>query len=165
MKRIIYRIDGGISVIIPAPKSQRENETEVNWLKRVFDKATPNGTEYKDTDEILPDRRFRNAWSKGTIKAVEVAITKAKEQVLVELRAARDEELIKTDGLMTRVDEIGTQAEIEDMKSYRQKLRDLPVSINLEVIEDVQTLQNKFPEIISIESLKESGDLPVDYKE
>ena len=43
MRRIIYREDGGVSVITPAPKSKREDETEAEWLKRVFDKATPDG--------------------------------------------------------------------------------------------------------------------------
>jgi len=63
--RILYNQDGTIAVIHPAPKSRREDETESEWLKRVFDKATPEGAEYEDVDKSkLPQsREFRHAWT------------------------------------------------------------------------------------------------------
>lgn len=189
--RIIYRKDGGISVISPAPKSRRiisldgtklknpisldrfrfsledlnenkipyELESESEWLTRVFDKSTPGGVEYKDTNEISSDRRFRNAWVKGKMKAIEVDLSKAKEQVMGELRTARDKELTKTDGLMARANEIGSQTEIDELKTYRQKLRNLPVVINIEKITTTKDLQNQYPEIVIIENLKKKGKL------
>ena len=68
--RIIYREDGGVSVVYPAPKSRGKGETEEQWLERVFTKATPEGADYDDVDaSTLPQNRDdREAWegSKGT---------------------------------------------------------------------------------------------------
>ena len=152
MRRIVYREDGGVSVITPAPKSKREDETEAEWLKRVFGKATPEGSEYEDIDtktNPLPDRRFRNAWKKGLKNAVEVSLSKAKDQVLSEVRAERDKELTQTDGLMARANEIGTQAEIDELKAKRQRLRDLPATIGIEDITTVEELQAEYPETVT----------------
>lgn len=204
MKRIIYREDGGVSVITPAPKSRRmiinrdkmasdinrvreiymsyytpDNikvlmpeglilrllekdefkteflilEPEAEWLKRVFDKATPEGADFEEVDEginPLPSRRFRNAWSKG-IDGVEINLLKAKEQVMAEVRTVRDEELTKTDGLMARANEIGTPTEVDTLKIQRQKLRDLPADIGVKVITDVEKLEKKFPKQLTID--------------
>lgn len=62
--RVLYHSDKTVSIIYPAPKSKRENETVDQWLKRVFDKATPNGIEYDDIDNLeLPQtRENREAW-------------------------------------------------------------------------------------------------------
>lgn len=147
MKRIIYREDGGVSVIIPAPKSRQKGESEAKWLKRVFSKATPEGVKFKDVDTAinpLPNRRFRNAWSKGP-EGLEVNLIKAKKQVMSELRTARDKELFKTDGLMVRASEIGGQKEVDTLKSYRRKLRDLPATIGVEAITSVDELQAEYP--------------------
>ena len=83
MRRIIYREDGGISVIIPAPKSKREDETEAEWLKRVFDKATPEGAEFEDVgkDKIPQDREFRGAWTGKKGKGISVDKVKKLEMI------------------------------------------------------------------------------------
>jgi len=146
--RVLYRDDGGVSVVHPAPKSKREDETEEQWLNRVFTKATPDGLTFKDIDmktEPLPDRRFREAWSNGTNgNTIEVDLDKAKAQVLVELRRERDKGLVITDGLMAKENEIGTQEGIDALKVYRQKLRDLPTTVGIDKIATVQELQDKF---------------------
>ena len=83
MRRIIYREDGGVSVITPAPKSRRKDETEAEWLKRVFDKATPEGVEYEDVgkDKIPQDREFREAWIGNKGKGI--SIDKVKKQEMI----------------------------------------------------------------------------------
>jgi len=83
MRRIIYREDGGVSIITPAPKSKREDETEAEWLKRVFDKATPEGMEYEDVskDKIPQDREFRDAWTGNKGKGI--LIDKVKKQEMI----------------------------------------------------------------------------------
>ena len=154
MRRIIYRQDGGISIVIPAPKSRRKNESEQKWLDRIFNKMTPiNIIGFKDIDEKinpLPNRRFRNAWSKGS-RGIKVSLAKAKKQVLSEIRTVRDEELTRTDGLMARANEIGTQTEIDELKIYRQKLRDLPMKV--ENITTIKKLQEKYPKIATIQDM------------
>ena len=151
MQRIIYKEDGGVSVVIPVLKSKKQNESEKQWLKRVFDKATPEGASYKDTNEVLPNRRFRNAWQKGKANAVDVDLSKAKAQVLVEIREVRNKELVNTDGLMARATEIGTQKEIDDLKIQRQRLRDLPTAININTIITVEELELKFSKQLTID--------------
>ena len=87
MRRIIYREDGGVSVITPAPKSKRDNETEAEWLKRVFDKATPEGAEFEDVEDskIPQDREFRGAWTGKKGKGI--SIDKVKKQEMINAKS------------------------------------------------------------------------------
>ena len=87
MRRIIYREDGGVSVITPAPKSRRKDETEAEWLKRVFDKATPEGAEYEDVgkDKIPKSREFRGAWTGKKGKGI--SIDKVKKQEMINAKS------------------------------------------------------------------------------
>jgi len=86
MRRIIYREDGGVSIITPAPKSRRDNETEAEWLKRVFDKATPEGVEYEDVgkDKIPKDREFRDVWTGK--KGRGISIDRVKKQEIIDAK-------------------------------------------------------------------------------
>jgi len=89
--RIIKKQDNSISIIHPAIKSRRLDETEDKWLKRVFDKAiaTQNfkGLDYIDIDasELPNSREYRNAWelkgdkiSLNTAKVEEMDLKKSK---------------------------------------------------------------------------------------
>jgi len=77
--RIIYHADKTVAIIHPAPKSRREDETETQWLERIFDKATPKGIEYDDIDESeLPQtREDRDAWEGKKGNDITVNQTKA----------------------------------------------------------------------------------------
>lgn len=83
MRRILYNEDGTVSVIHPAPKSKRSGETEQQWLKRVFDKATPSGINYEDVpkENIPIDRTFRQAWTGEKGKGI--IINEVKKQQLI----------------------------------------------------------------------------------
>lgn len=52
--RIVYKPDKAIVIIYPAPKSKRLDETEEQWLERVFSKRSTrpdlNGLSYDDID-------------------------------------------------------------------------------------------------------------------
>ncbi len=66
--RIVSKIDGTIAIIHPAPNSKIQNETDSQWLIRVFNKAMVDelaGRPYVDMDvSLLPkSREFRNAWA------------------------------------------------------------------------------------------------------
>ena len=56
-RRILYKTDSGIAVIVPAPNSGLTTE-------EVARKDVPTGLPYKivDVSEIPSDRTFRNAW-------------------------------------------------------------------------------------------------------
>ena len=76
--RVIYHSDETVSVIYPAPKSQRINEARGDWLNRVFNEATPVGAEYEDVDSSeLPNRDTRDAWRGNKEIGVKVDVKKA----------------------------------------------------------------------------------------
>jgi hypothetical protein len=64
--RIIYpNNEGGISVLIPAPKFLAQLEgTETEKLIHIADKDLPSGTKYElvEDDYVPSDRSFREAW-------------------------------------------------------------------------------------------------------
>ena len=78
--RILYFADKRISVIHPAPKSKRSDETEEQWLGRVFAKATPEGVDFDDVEkDTLPNREFRSAWEGEKITGIKINPTKKRE--------------------------------------------------------------------------------------
>ena len=78
--RVLYK-QNSVNVIYPAPKSRLPNESEDVWLKRVFNKATPEGVEYEDMDssQLPPTREDRDAWEKKPGGGVQVNQQKAKQ--------------------------------------------------------------------------------------
>ncbi len=98
--RIVYRIDGGISVIHPAPNSRREGETEAEWYDRVFTKAMHHeleGCDYDDVDksEIPTDRKHRDAWTGGKGKGISIDATK-KAEIDAKKAEPTDKEMIES---------------------------------------------------------------------
>lgn len=92
--RIVYKPDKTVAVIHPAPKSKRKDETEEEWLERVFAKAMQGeleGLPYDDIDssELPQSREDRNAWEGEKGKGISVNTVKAeqirKEKKKVEL--------------------------------------------------------------------------------
>ena len=57
MKRIIYKRDDGVSILVPSPHWQ-------GTMDELAKKDVPTGKKYKivDTSTISSDRTFRNAW-------------------------------------------------------------------------------------------------------
>ena len=77
--RIIYNKDKTIQLIRPNPKSKLPKETDDNWLKRVFDKATSKGAIYEDLDtKELPNNAENTicAWEGEKGKGIIVNNTK-----------------------------------------------------------------------------------------
>lgn len=65
--RVFYRPNGEVAVAYPAPKAQRKDETEAQFLERVYRQAK-KGTDFKNSDykdmlvSELPPRTRRDAW-------------------------------------------------------------------------------------------------------
>lgn len=80
--RVIYKPDKTVSVVYPAPKSRRPDESEEEWLERVFSKAISH-PDFKDLpfDDLdhteLPSREDRDAWEGEKGKGVKVNQVKA----------------------------------------------------------------------------------------
>lgn len=148
-KRFPYRrTDGGISVIVPAPKSQRKGESESAWLGRIVKRTLDNATDVDvqlpmcEASE-LPSRRFRNAWREvaGLIK---VDIPEARNIRMVEIRSERDKKLDDADKKTAR--ELEQQGvNYPDWVTYKQALRDVPADIDLSGLNDEQSLSDFEP--------------------
>lgn len=73
-------------------------------------------------------RRFRNCWRLAG-GAVQVALPEARQLLLDELRAERNRRLLASDAERARLAEVGTKGEQAGLATYRQRLRDLPVTV------------------------------------
>ncbi len=107
--RIVYKPDGTVSVIHPVPKSRRPEETEADWLERVFAKTMQgsplNGLPFDDVDDTaLPvNRDDRDAWE-GTqgqgitinqVKADQIKVDKERTlKIDIEMRRMAEQNLI-----------------------------------------------------------------------
>lgn len=144
MKKIIYtRIDGGVSVVIPAPKAQLEKVlgplTEYRYKKHVEDRSIPVNAinvRYVNDSDIPTSREFRGAWVDSSSESkIDICCEKAKEVGLKRLREVRNVKLAKTDIDMTRALESNDAAVINTLKVERQALRN-----STEVLKNINTI-------------------------
>lgn len=144
MKKIAFtRPDGGVSVIVPAPKAQLPDESEADFMARVAQALPPDATDVAELD-TLPSRAYRNAWvlSGGQVQH---DMVKARGMKMVEIRAERDQRLAATDGIYLRAQEQNDTAELNRLKTVRQRLRDLPGTVALGSITDPDALSRFAP--------------------
>ena len=142
-KRIIFKkLDGSIVVRILAPKGRRLNELESEWIERVASKNVEEGDVRCDDclAKDLPKRYFRNCWRYSNRK-VDVDMPLARIQKMDEIREKRNKLLDDSDKEHLRLQAVGTAQEKQDMETYRQSLRDIPVNVDLESIKDSNSLE------------------------
>ena len=147
--RIIQRKDGGISIVHPAPKSKREDETEEQWLDRVFAKATPKRAIFEDIDKskVPLDRTFREAWTHNG-RGIEIDMPKAKAIHVERWRLARKPLLDALDVEYMRALEDGNTVKMAELKAKKQALRDV-TKIDLLVVTTPDELKKVWPEILN----------------
>lgn len=149
MKRVLYRDDGGVSVIIPAPKSRRKDETEEQWLERVFLKATPEGATFLDVedDQIPIDREYRNSWScdGSTIKH---DMVKARAIHKGKMRPARKPKLVALDVEYIMADESDDTIKKGIIADKKKALRDVTDMPEIELAQSIEDLRLAWPEIL-----------------
>lgn len=78
--RVVYKEDKTVAVIYPAPKSRQPEETEEEWLERVFARAIKQDKELEgqpfddiDPSELPQDRTYRDLWRGEKGKGIRVA--------------------------------------------------------------------------------------------
>lgn len=149
--RIFQKDDGGVAIIHAAPKSRRKDETEEQWLARVFTKATPEGAVFVDVDksEIPSERTFRNAWIKNG-KSITVDMPKAKEIQIERWRIARKPLLEKLDVEYMIALEQENGVRMSEIKAKKQALRDV-TKTDLSKIATPEELKTVWPEILQAE--------------
>lgn len=125
MKKIIYNLDGHFQCASPA-------HDDAEFLHFVLTKDVPawaTDITVVESSEIPASRTFRNAWVVVQGK-VTVDMVKAKAIKMTGIRTDRDALLDQTDKQMIAKMEKGS--DLKDLKDKRQKLRDLPQTVNLD---------------------------------
>ena len=147
--RVLCNSDGSISIVYPAPKSRRQDETEDQWLTRVFDKATSEGAAFKDIDisSISADRTFRDAWElNGDV--VSVNMPKARAIHMNRIRTLRNEKLKDLDVDYIMAMEASDQTKMDEIAVLKRTLRDIPKTFDLSVAKTPEELKNLMPDIL-----------------
>ena len=131
-KRIVYtRLDGGVSIVCPAPEYVAQFATEADAIAAIRAKDVPadaTNVYVGDLTDLPVSRRFRNCWryTEAMPSKINVDVPLARGQRLQEVREERNKRLLASDGEYLKLQEQGTPAQQESSKVYRQKLRDLP---------------------------------------
>lgn len=132
MKIIYTKPDGGVNIVIAAPKDQIERDlgralTQEEFQDFIIDKAIPTGSlniRMLEDADIPADREFRDAWvDTAPDNKVNVDVAKAKDVKLEELRTRRNVVLAQTDIEFTRAMEEGDMVKIASLKAKRAALR------------------------------------------
>ena len=131
-KRIIYtRPDGGVSVVCPTPEfmSRFENESEAISVLREKNVPTDATNIQECNVDDLPSRgSFRAAWTQ-TGDAQTVDMGKARAIKTDQIRPERNKKLAALDIDYIRADEAGNTDKKQSIATVKQKLRDLPETI------------------------------------
>lgn len=88
--RVVFKPDGKVSIIYPAPKSRRADESERDWLNRVLGKSMGQngfvGLDFVDMDASLLPGGDREKWRRNgnSIIVDDTVVTKAEQKKAVE---------------------------------------------------------------------------------
>jgi Phage tail assembly chaperone protein len=171
-KRIVYaRPDGGLSVIIPAPKARLQlwdedlkahvPESDEVFQARIAAKDVPPdaiGVTPCDVAEIPADRSYRDAWClpdagdddcAEETTAVAVRMSKAREIQMGSIRWARDARLAALDVTQQRALVAKNDAEVQRIETVKQELRDIPQSFDLAAAKTPAELRVLWPEVLA----------------
>ena len=110
MKRIIYKSEEGVSIIVPSP----------NWkgtMEELASKDVPQGVEYHivDASSIPSDRKYRRFWEIQN-GMVEVNQTKANQAEAEEIAKEEAIEAVRASALQKLVANAGLT--VEEVKSF-----------------------------------------------
>jgi len=128
MRRTLKRADGSIAILVFVTDDPKliQRDTAA-WLA-----GEPGGSVVGDDLPLPATRRWRNQWThSGGVVGVDMA--KARVQRMVELRAERDSRLAASDASILRAQEQNDVPAVNDLKTKRQALRDLPVTMQAAV--------------------------------
>lgn len=155
MKLAFQKADGSVVILGAAPKWQLERKfgpmTDEQYRAHVIDRNKEVGVIPADAVLVdLPDdwappdgnRAYRAAWKLNGSR-VEVDMPKAREIHMGYVRNARNRKLEETDKLVAALDGGPVPAEL---KAQRQKLRDLPQTLDLSQATTPDELKALWPE-------------------
>lgn len=133
--RVLFENDDGtVSVIVPAPAfiAQKlaeglSSEQVTTLVKTAVPSNKRAGSLVVHKNTLPASRVFRKAWC---LEAGDVTVNMpvARGLKMAEIRKKRDELLVESDKETLRLDAVGTEQQKKDIQTYRQALRDLPVT-------------------------------------
>ncbi len=138
------RIDGALRL----DGKHLHEETEAEFIARIQAKDVPAGASNVhvcDAAELPARDEFRNAWRQGAVETPAVDLPEAQAIQMARIRKARDAELVKLDVPSLRAIEAGDTAEQTRLAAEKQRLRDLPASVDLDQAGDVGALRAAWP--------------------
>lgn len=165
MKKIIYTrpLDGGLSIVNPAPQAQLKDESEDDFIQRIFDKDVPEDAinpqiideselpdlqidpEITDLQEIMIEKRhFRDGWVFNNGK-VEHDMDKCREIQKAKMRVERKPLLEKLDTDFMRALEDGDSESMTTIKDKKQTLRDVTAHPDIAAAETPEELKKVWP--------------------
>ena len=150
-KRIVYtRPDGGVSVVAPAPDFVAGFKTEADAIAAVQAQNIPiDATNILECTvaDIPINRTFRDAWERDLVGAVPIRTDMLQARVIHmgRIRAARDEKLKTLDGPWMRANGQGNAIEAGRIEAERQRLRDIPQTLDLTAATTPETLKATWP--------------------
>lgn len=137
-KRLIYtNADGGVSIVVPNPHAQRDGESDADFLARLAAREIANGAAASAADFAVVEgdprpssRAFRNAW-KWDGAAIKVNMPAARGIHMDRIREIRNARLDALDKDWSRAKGQKKEAEADAVEAKRQKLRDIPQTLDL----------------------------------
>ena len=108
--RLIYNIDKSVQLIRPVRASKLLDETESQWLKRIFDKATPTGANYEDIEESLLPTESTEAWVGEKEKPITIDLSLIQQKLDTRETEARQKNLAQlglTEADITKIKALG----------------------------------------------------------
>lgn len=143
MKIAYKRPDGGVSIVIAAPKDQLQKSmgpmTDAQYEEFVKEKLIPENAQnitYVSDAEIPKDKTFRNAWDIVDGK-ITVDLPKARQVHMAKIRYARNKKLNELD--------VETLKGV-DVQDQKQVLRDIPQTFDLTIAQTPDELKALWPE-------------------
>jgi hypothetical protein len=155
MKVICYtRSDGGTAVIHPTPEWLAEFDTEKAGMDALRLKDVPTGStniHECDQDDLPYRGSFRNAWEQSRESPPILNLSLARAIKTNQIRPERNERLAALDIDYMRADEAADAPAKAHIAARKQKLRDLPATIQpdlaeLDTPEVLEAYQPAWPE-------------------
>lgn len=152
MKKIAYtRADGGVSIVIPAPKEALEKVlgplTDEQYESHVRERSIPaDATNVMDVEDesFLIDREFRDAWTSDG-KVITHDLEKARKIQLERIRAAREPKLATLDKEFMLAIEKGDEAKRSEIVASKQQLRDITEPLKALQPASIEDIKAAFP--------------------
>jgi hypothetical protein len=146
----IAREDGGVS-IMTILRADGDSPTAIaaeieKWQSTSEVKAVDHWP-IREAD-IPPDRAFRDAWTHRGGELCVVDMEKARTIQMDRIRAARDAKLAALDLPFMRAVEAGDDAKRAEIAAAKQRLRDLPQTVDLAKARTPDELKAIWPEVL-----------------